>query len=44
MEFGVRGSPLLPQTSCGRAEAKKVKAPISASCKGNIFGVLDLPR
>lgn len=36
MELGVRGSPLLPQTSCGRAEAKKVKAPISASFKGNI--------
>lgn len=40
MEFGVRGSPLLPQTSWGRAEAKNVKAPMSASFKGNISGVL----
>lgn len=42
MEFGVRGSPLLPQTSWGRAEAKNVKAPMSASFKGNISGVLGL--
>ena len=40
----MRGSPLLPQTSWGSAEAKKVKAPISASFKGNILGVLSLPR
>lgn len=37
MELGVRGRPLLPQTSCGRAEAKKVEAPITVSFKGNIF-------
>lgn len=37
MEFGVKGRPLLPQTSFGRAEAKKVKAPSSASFKGNIL-------
>lgn len=36
MELGVRGRPLLPQTSWGRAEAKKVEAPISVSFKGNI--------
>lgn len=39
MELGVRGRPLLPQTSCGRAEAKKVEAPISVSLKGNIFSI-----
>lgn len=37
IELGVRGRPLLPQTSCGRAEAKKVEAPITVSFKGNIF-------
>lgn len=37
MEFGVRGRPLLPQTSCGRAEAKKVKAPSWASLRGLIL-------
>lgn len=36
MELGVRGSPLLPQTSCGRAEAKKVKAPSWASLRERI--------
>lgn len=39
MEFGVRGRPLLPQTSCGRAEAKKVKAPSWASLRGFILSV-----
>lgn len=33
MELGVRGRPLLPQTSWGRAEAKKVKAPSCASLR-----------
>lgn len=39
MEFGVKGRPLLPQTSFGRAEAKKVKAPNSESFKGNMSEV-----
>lgn len=34
MELGVRGRPLLPHTSWGRAEAKKVKAPSWASLSG----------
>lgn len=37
MELGVRGRPLLPQTSWGRAEAKKVKAPSCASLRGLIL-------
>lgn len=34
MELGVRGRPLLPHTSWGSGEAKKVKAPSSASLRG----------
>lgn len=37
MELGVRGRPLLPHTSWGRAEAKKVKAPSWASLRGLIL-------
>lgn len=37
MELGVRGRPLLPQTSWGRAEAKNVKAPSCASLRGLIL-------
>lgn len=40
MELGVRGSPLLPQTSWGRAEAKKVEAPSWASLRGFIDPVI----
>lgn len=39
IELGVRGRPLLPQTSWGRAEAKKVKAPSCASLRGFILSL-----
>lgn len=40
MELGVRGSPLLPHTSWGSGEAKKVKAPSSASLRGCMVSLM----